>query len=58
MNKLLLIALLAVSVCSLNGITELSDATFKATVNDDNSIWVVLFAAEWVLHLLIAVRTL
>ena len=48
-KRILLVALLALSVFSLKGITELSDANFKETVSDDNeSLWLVLFAAEWV----------
>ena len=41
-------SLLALSAFSLEGIVELTDATFADTVQNDNSLWLVLFAAEWV----------
>ena len=47
-KTLLLVALLAFSVCALKGITELNDRNFKQTLGKDNSLWLVLFAAEWV----------
>lgn len=46
----MLLTLLALSAFSLEGIVELTDATFADTVQNDNSLWLVLFAAEWVFH--------
>lgn len=47
--SLLLLALITLSV-SLQGVTELTDSNFKAMVSDDESYWLVLFAAEWCGH--------
>lgn len=47
--KILLLGVLVASVLSLEGVADLNDENFEATLAD-GSIWLVLFAAEWVLH--------
>lgn len=50
MFRIILALLLAAATC-LEGVTELNDSNFDQAVKQDASIWLVLFAADWV-HLL------
>lgn len=49
MSKQLLILFLALTpIFTLQGVTELTDQNFNELVKQDSSIWLVLFAADWV----------
>lgn len=58
---LLIFALVLVGSFSLQGVTELTDANFATELSgntDEPTFWIVMFAADWVNHLLIQVRSL
>lgn len=48
--KLFLLVLLVSCTYTLEGISELSDSNFEQQVSNDNSIWLVMFSADWVNH--------
>ena len=54
MTKLILLFLGLLSLaCGLEGVTDLNDGNFDQLVKQDSSIWLVLFAADWVINYLI-----
>jgi hypothetical protein len=48
-KSLFVVALLFTLVFGLEGVTELNDENFDQLVKSDQSIWLVLFAADWVI---------
>lgn len=52
---LLILALIFVGSFSLQGVTELTDANFASELSgntDEPSFWIVMFAADWVINIL------
>jgi hypothetical protein len=47
-KSILLLFVLTVGVFSLEGVTDLNDGNFDEKVKQDQSLWLVLFAADWV----------
>ena len=45
----LLVLLITLTFC-LEGVTELNDGNFDELVKQDQSFWLVLFAADWVIY--------
>lgn len=50
--KFIILALFLVTVLSLQGVTELTDANFKQEVYSEPKLWLVMFSASWVLYVL------
>lgn len=46
---LFVFVLLVLLTLSLDNVTELTDENFDQLVKSDQSIWLVLFAADWVI---------
>ena len=49
-KSLLIVLALTASVTCLEGVVDLTDANFDEKVKQDQSFWLVLFAADWVLY--------
>lgn len=47
-KSLLVLFVLTAGIFCLEGVTDLTDANFDEKVKQDQSIWLVLFAADWV----------
>lgn len=52
-KSLFVVALLFTLAFGLEGVTELNDENFDQLVKSDQSIWLVLFAADWVIFIII-----
>ncbi len=53
MKYILVLALIVVGSFSLEGVTEINDQNFAELVQYEPSFWILLFAADWVIFILI-----